>query len=137
MSETRVRNTGGLVLVGVGAIIGTLARYGLGQAWQDAAAVTLVVNLVGAFVLGWLVTVTGRVFSEERGNRLRLFLGSGLLGGFTTYSGLAVVIAQAALGEKFLWSFGYAAVTLVVGLAASLLGIWAGGLRQQRAGVTL
>ena len=125
-----------LGLVALGGAAGTLFRYGLGALWVDVASVTLAVNLAGAFGLGALVAVLGRAAarsrSGSRAERLRLLLGAGVLGGFTTYSGLATEAAQLLLGGDALSAVGYAGLTLVGGLVASLAGIWVGGLGVRR-----
>lgn len=124
----------GVWLVALGGAAGTFVRYGLGLWWADAAVTTLVVNLVGAFALGALVPMLGRLSNSTRAERLRLLLGTGVLGGFTTYSGLATLTGEALLGEQVPWALGYAGVTLVAGLMASLVGMWVGGLGARREG---
>lgn len=83
-----------LLLVVVGGALGTAVRAGLLVPWQqepkDAAALavpiaTLFINLVGAGALGLVVGVLG-----TRHPSTRAFLGTGVLGGFTTYSAFAV-----------------------------------------------
>jgi CrcB protein len=117
-----------ILLVGIGGAIGTLARYAVSvivpQAWALPLP-TLAVNLVGAFLLGVLMEALARR-GDDTGNRrmLRLLLGTGLMGGFTTYSSLAVETAQ-LFGDGRIWAaIGYAVVTVVVGLLASFAGIW-------------
>ncbi|MBP1325396.1 CrcB protein [Leucobacter exalbidus] len=132
-----------LVLVALGGALGTLARFGVGELIVGGAAATLAVNLVGAFALGVLVTLLGRrtvgahqtvpsalpgSLSPARAERLRLLLGTGLLGGFTTYSGLAAHTGELLQAGQSAAALAYAGVTLVIGLGASMLGIWVGGL---------
>jgi CrcB protein len=79
----------------------------------------LVVNAVGGFALGALVAVLGRRPSE----RARLVLGTGLLGGLTTFSGLvveAVLLAQAAAPA--------AVAYVVVAVTSLLVAAWLGSL---------
>lgn len=128
-----------LGLVVLGGAAGTLTRYGV---YVGVAAVapsmlyplgTLGVNIIGAFLLGFLVERLAR-FDDTNGRRrgLRLLLGTGVLGGFTTYSTLAVDAAGLLVDGHWGLSLGYAALTLVVGGAASLLGIsTAGGLHRE------
>jgi fluoride exporter len=85
---------------------------------------TLGINVVGAFLLGVLLEFLGD-HSPDTGwsRRVRLGLGTGGLGGFTTYSALAtdtVVLAAAYPGR----AIGYALSTVIVGGAASIAGIW-------------
>lgn len=85
-------------------------------------AVTLGINLVGSFLLGAVVGWAG-----ESRPRLRLFLGTGVVGGFTTYSAFAV---QASTVSAALPVVGVAlmALSLFGGVLAAALGLgW--GLR--------
>ena len=79
-----------LLMVGLGGAAGSVLRYWLGGLVQhrlDATgfpAGTLAVNLVGCFLVGVLSSTveTRHAFSPD----LRLLLGAGVLGGFTTFS---------------------------------------------------
>jgi CrcB protein len=78
------------VMVGSGGFLGALARYGLGgfvQRQMPGATFpygTLVVNLVGCLLIGFLagLTESRQLFTPE----LRVFGLIGVLGGFTTFS---------------------------------------------------
>lgn len=85
-----------LVWIAVFGALGSLARYGVGlaaKAWLGASFPygTLAVNLVGGFVLALIVTLalSGRV-SEE----LRLAVGVGFCGAFTTFSTFELEVQQ-------------------------------------------
>jgi CrcB protein len=85
---------------------------------------TFGINVVGAFLLGVLLEHLAD-HSPDTGwsRRIRLGLGTGGLGGFTTYSALAtetVVLAATHPGR----AIGYAVSTVIVGAAASIAGIW-------------
>jgi len=79
-----------LLMVGLGGAAGSILRYWLGGLVQHRLeatgfpAGTLAVNLLGCFAIGALsgVVETRHAFSPD----LRLLLGAGLLGGFTTFS---------------------------------------------------
>lgn len=99
-------------------MVGALARYGMGLvlphepgtwAWS-----TLVVNAVGAALLCALLT---RVADA----RLRLLLGTGLLGAFTTFSGFTVDAVLLADSRPLL-ALAYVLVGVVTLLAGGLLG---------------
>ena len=84
----------------------------------------LVVNAVGAFALAALLSVLARRPSE----RVRLLVGTGLLGGLTTFSGLvveAVLLAEAAA----LSAAAYVVVAVTTALGAAWLGGRAAGTR--------
>lgn len=108
-------------LVALGGTLGTAARLGLGMLIPDAAAGVLVANIVGALLLGML---TARLPASD----LRVFLGTGVLGGFTTYSAFAVDSVQLWASAPLL-SVGYVVVSLGVGIAAAGLGLRLGRKR--------
>lgn len=117
-----------ILLVGIGGALGTLARYGaelvIPRAWQLPWP-TLTVNLIGAFLLGVLLeALVRRGRDDGRRRAARLFIGTGFMGGFTTYSSLAVETFELLRDDRLLAAVGYGLVTLVVGLLASLLGVW-------------
>ncbi|AXT84406.1 camphor resistance protein CrcB [Aeromicrobium sp. A1-2] len=113
-------------LVAVGGAVGTLGRFGIAEA-LDADRLfplaTFVVNVVGSFALGALLAVLIVHDHSARANRLRLLLGTGLLGGFTTYSALAVETDTLLRGDHVALGLAYAVGTVVAGLLAALLGI--------------
>lgn len=81
-----------LGLVVLGGALGTAARAGLSVAFADTLGPLLVplINLLGAFALGVVTGALARVGDSPRARRIRHFVGTGMLGGFTTYSALAV-----------------------------------------------
>lgn len=99
-------------------MLGTALRVGVSGVVPDAGAVpigTLTVNLVGAFLIG-IVAVR-----LPAGGDLRLLLGTGLLGGFTTYSAFALGIQQLGLQAPVL-AAAYALLSIVTGVLAAALG---------------
>ena len=116
-----------LVLVLLGGAAGTLARRAVGLAVPPVADLplgTLVVNLVGAFVLGALLEhLAGRGRDEGRRRDLRLTFGTGFCGGFTTYSALAVDTDGLLRAGQVGPGLAYALGTVALGLVASALGV--------------
>ncbi|WP_255595752.1 CrcB family protein [Cellulomonas sp. C5510] len=132
------RRAGLALLVAVGGAAGSLGRLGLAQAlpvqhgWPVA---TLTANLVGAFLLGALLEALGRRGPETPGVlRARLALGTGVLGGFTTFSSLALeterLLADGAAGT----ALAYAGATLVGGVVCAAAGVAAVGLAARGRG---
>lgn len=104
-------------MVFAGGAIGTGLRYGLALVLPDGPLATLFVNLTGAFALGWLLGAIGR-HADPRATHRRLFLGTGLLGAYTTYS--AFVVALVAPGADALdWAAAIASLPLGVLLAGA------------------
>jgi CrcB protein len=127
-----------LLFVFLGGALGTTVRYLLTLSVPPVGGVPLItflINVSGAFVLGWLLQALALRGSDEGGRRdVRLFVGTGILGGYTTYSSLAVdtdgLIAAQSVGLSIL----YATATIVVGAAASVAGIAvASGIARRRA----
>jgi fluoride exporter len=119
--------TGLMVWVGVGALgaLGALWRFRVGAAVtarlpSDFPLGTFVVNLSGGFVLGLL---TGLSPSDDA----LLLLGTGLLGGYTTFS--TWMVEAQRLGENGEWRlvWSYLLGSMLAGLAATGLGWLAGG----------
>jgi CrcB protein len=120
-----------LGLVFAGGSVGTAARYGLSRLVLPVSGVpvgTLAVNVVGAFVLGLLLERLARTGPDDGRRRdLRLGVGTGVLGGFTTYSALATDTASLLSAGRLAGAAGYAFGTLVLGLLAAATGIWVAG----------
>ncbi|WP_295839402.1 CrcB family protein [uncultured Microbacterium sp.] len=110
-----------VVLVAVGGAVGTAVRAALTLALSADLGPALVplINVVGAFAIGILFGWRARMPHSSRRQRTQLFLGTGVLGGFTTYSALAVESADPGL----LW---WGAATVVVGTAAAWAGVLLG-----------
>jgi len=109
----------------LGGTIGTAARLAMGMLIPDAGGFPLAiitVNLSGALLIGVLAA------RLPRASELRVFLGTGILGGFTTYSAFAVGTVELAASPWL--AVLYAALTLVLGLAAAVLGLRLGRKRS-------
>lgn len=116
-----------ILLVAVGGALGTTARYavthlvGTGHLLPWA---TLVVNVSGAFLLGLLLERLSRAGPETpRRRRVRLGLGTGLLGGFTTYSALALEVHDLVGSAQAAAAIGYGVGSVLAGLAACAAGV--------------
>lgn len=114
-----------LGLVVLGGAIGTAARAGLllidAPGWSVVAVPAI--NVVGAFLLGVLTGVLARRPASPRARAARQLIGTGVLGGFTTYSTFAV---QAVDGAAVLTTV----VTVLLGVAAAAGGLALGGRRR-------
>lgn len=118
-----------LGLVMLGGAAGSLARYGAELLLGTSAGLplgTLVVNLAGAFTLGLLIEgLAQRGSGVGRRRAARLLVGTGFLGGFTTYSALGVEADGLLRDGRVGLALAYVLATVVVGLLASLAGVLA------------
>jgi CrcB protein len=115
-----------VILVGLGGLVGSLARYGLGGALNRikiGAAFpyeTLVVNAAG-----WLANGALAGLGEARGvfgGSSRAFLFVGVLGGFTTFSTFGYETFQLLRDGQA----GTAALSAALQIALGIGGVWAG-----------
>ncbi len=118
--------------VGAGGVFGSLMRYQLGLIWPTPPAafpaVTLLINVIGSLLIGIVVAVATE---HARGHPLvRPFAGTGVLGGFTTFSTFAVDgHGLFAAGQPVL------AVVYLAGTAlAAVLAAWFGLTLGRRVG---
>lgn len=115
-----------LFLVMAGGAIGAGARHLTGAAMLRLAGPhwpwgTLTVNLAGGFLMGvligWLVRHGGS------GADARLFLGVGVLGGFTTFSAFSLDLVLMLQRGAFWSAGGYAAASVVGSVVALMIGL--------------
>ena len=126
--------TASLALVAAGGCAGTLVRAALERAWPASPGhlpvTTLALNVVGALALGLLLGALG-----EGRPRLRLALGTGVLGGLTTHSTFILeshrLLTSGGDGGHPVLGAAYLVGSMVAGLVAAGLGLWlAGRLRH-------
>ena len=116
-----------LAAVAAGGAVGASGRYLVGRAVQAWAALPFPVGTLSVNVLGCLLF--GAVFvllrpESAAGVRWHLFLTTGLLGGFTTFSTFSHETTELALVGRWGPAAGYAALSLVACLAAVVVGGW-------------
>ncbi|MCT9869468.1 fluoride efflux transporter FluC [Paenarthrobacter aurescens] len=124
-------------LVAAGGVLGALARYGLGLVIPAPGAwplPTLIINLTGALALGALLEGLSRRGPDVGSRRvLRLALGTGFLGAYTTYSTLALDAVHLFAAGAAPAAAGYLLASLLGGAAATTAGIWLGAWQHRRA----
>lgn len=121
-------------LVFLGGTAGTLARFGLAEVLPAPGGLPLgilLINVGGAFALGLLLEALARRGPDGGPRRaLRLLLGTGFLGGFTTYSALAVDAVLLVTDGRAIEGVGYVALSVLLGLVATAAGIAIGYRRR-------
>lgn len=125
-----------ILLVAAGGTVGTGIREALSLRFPavDAIPYTIgMINIGGAFLLGLLLESLSRGGPDEGGRRrLRLLLGTGVMGGFTTYSTFALDTAHLFGAARPGAAIAYALVTVIVGAAATVGGIATAALVGRR-----
>jgi CrcB protein len=116
-----------LLVIGIGGFIGSIVRY-LTVKFVDERLTsvfpfgTLVVNVIGSFLLGIVYAVAAR--KAGLSETTRLFLGVGFCGGFTTFSAFALenfnLIHQRFAGTSLL----YISSSVLIGILALAAGVW-------------
>lgn len=111
-----------ILLVGLGGMIGSMLRYSMflliGN--QTFPYATLVVNIAGSFLLGMIL---GMYADGTGSNMLRLFLATGICGGFTTFSAFSFECVQMIQQQKYIIAATYTAASIVLGIAAAFAGL--------------
>ncbi|MBI5062373.1 MAG: fluoride efflux transporter CrcB [Desulfatitalea sp.] len=122
-----------LLLVMFGGSLGAASRYGVGllavKLWGPGFPWgTLVVNLVGCFLIGLLFSLADRVrlLTPE----MRLFLITGYLGALTTFSSFALETVNAGRVGLMLQPLANILMNNLGGLALTFLGLWLGSLTK-------
>ncbi|HWD84042.1 MAG TPA: CrcB family protein, partial [Kribbella sp.] len=118
--ERRAHDPVILGAIAAGGAIGAAARYLVGLGWPAPAGgfpvSTLIINVVGCGLIGILMVLVTDVLTQQR--LLRPFLGTGVLGGFTTFSTYAVDIQHLVSGRHAGTALLYLATTIVGALLA-------------------
>ena len=114
-----------VMLVGIGSFIGGIFRYLLSDFVQTKFLFsfptgTILVNILGSFLIGVIFGLS------ERGNismETRLFLATGILGGFTTFSAFSNETVQMMRDGQFIISSGYVLSSVIFSLLATFIGL--------------
>jgi fluoride exporter len=116
-----------LLLVMAGGAIGAglrflVGRFTLHQFGPGFPLGTLTVNLAGGLAMGLLVGLLARFGSGGEG--WRLFVGVGILGGFTTFSAFSLEVTNMIERGAIGLAAGYALVSVIASVAALFAGLW-------------
>jgi CrcB protein len=114
------------LLVALGGGIGAMGRHGLSQLTMRAFGPgfpvgTLAANVLGGLLMGLLV---GWLATKDGGHNLRLLLGVGLLGGFTTFSAFSLQAFIMLEKGRYGALAAYVGGSVVLAIAAIALGLY-------------
>ena len=117
--------------VAIGGGVGAALRYHTGNAVTRMAGPhetfpwgTLAINVVGSLAMGVLLGWLARsALAAQTNETLRLALGLGLLGGFTTFSAFSAEMVTLVHRGFLLQALGYGSASVIAGMAAFLIGL--------------
>ncbi|MEV5708923.1 CrcB family protein [Actinoallomurus sp. NPDC052274] len=119
-----------IAVIAAGGAVGTTARYGAGLIWPTASGgfpwTTLVINAAGCAIIGVFMVLISEVWATHR--LLRFFIGTGVLGGFTTFSTYAIEATRLLQGGRARTGLVYLVLTVLVALGA----VWAAAVTTRR-----
>ncbi len=112
-------------LIVIGGMAGTAVRATL-EAWFPAAVgqwpwATFWINISGSLLLGVLLETLAAFDDAGWRRSVRLGVGTGFFGGYTTYSSFSVETVALLRGGDWLGGIGYAVFSVAIGILAALL----------------
>ncbi|GGG20353.1 fluoride efflux transporter CrcB [Pontibacter amylolyticus] len=115
-----------LLAIGAGSFIGGTCRYLLSQFIQARSTIpfpfaTLTVNIIGCLLIG---VVFGLGAKGGITPDWRLFLATGILGGFTTFSAFSYETVHMLQNGQVSSAIAYVLASVLLGLLATFVGIW-------------
>ncbi len=110
------------LLVGLGGCIGSMMRYATWYFFRSTTfpAATLLVNIAGSLVIGIVIGLSIKDVDFSQG--WKLFLATGICGGFTTFSAFSIENLQMLQNSKYFLSLAYICSSIIFGIAAAWLG---------------
>lgn len=113
-----------ILLIGTGSFIGGVLRYGLSQFIQTKFLSTfpfgtLGVNILGCFAIGLVFGLSERTNMSPE---MRLFLATGICGGFTTFSAFSNETFSLMRDGQLLYASAYITSSVLFGLLATFFG---------------
>ena len=116
-----------LCLVGLGSFVGGALRYLISTWMKNACSQgfpwgTLMVNLVGCFLIGMIYALFSRYSSTS--HPWYLLLTTGLCGGFTTFSTFANESLQMLQNSQWGGFITYVSISVIAGICLTALGYW-------------
>lgn len=113
-----------VLLVGMGGAIGSMLRYGCSILINSRTFPwsTLLINITGCFFIGLIFAFSLRDMHFL--NNWKLFLATGICGGFTTFSAFSLENMSLLQSGKPGLAFLYIALSILLGIGASFLGYY-------------
>mgnify|MGYP003462343289 FL=1 len=111
-----------LLLVGLGGAIGSMLRYA-GSVLISSKTfpyATLTVNIIGSFIIGIIFAIS--IKEEVLFNNWKLFLATGICGGFTTFSAFSLENMSLLQSGKYGMAVAYVCLSILLGIGATFSG---------------
>jgi len=115
-----------MFLVFIGGGLGSVMRYALSHVINKSTTSpfpfgTFVVNVIGCFLIGFIMFYSARF--GDRAEQWRFFLATGLCGGFTTFSAFSLENVQLLDDQRILLFFVYIIGSVAIGVLATYFGL--------------
>lgn len=117
------------IAIGIGGMIGATGRYGLSLLFYNNSFPfgTLIANLAGCFLLSFLMHHA--IWKKQLPSWLITAFGTGMIGGFTTFSTFAIETIE-LWNSSFFLAFVYVMISIFGGLAFSFFGYRVAGRKR-------
>lgn len=111
-----------LLLAGLGGCIGSMMRMAVYLLLKSTAFpfATFIINIAGSLLIGIIIGIS--VNNQSFNNNWRIFLATGICGGFTTFSAFSFENIELMQQGKFALSLLYITGSVVIGIAAAWIG---------------
>lgn len=111
-----------VLIVGLGGALGTMCRYVLSVVWKQGTFpfTTLLINVMGSLVIGIVFALNEK--NNFISNDMKLFLATGICGGFTTFSTFSVENVMLLKAGNYWMAMCYILTSIVACLLATFIG---------------
>lgn len=116
-----------ILAIALGGALGSVLRYGVNVGAVKALGLnfpwgTLIVNVAGSFVIGLMTAIFAGYWKPSP--EMRVFIITGFLGGFTTFSAFSLDVATLWQAEDLPQALGYALASVVLSIGALFLALY-------------
>lgn len=117
------------LLVGIGGGIGSILRWAVGKLVKEQyhgkfPLGTFIINISGAFVIGYLSRYFMIAWDDRFGSFLHAAILTGLLGGYTTFSSMQLDALKLTQTKDQMMAIAYLSLSVIAGLGAAFLGAY-------------
>ena len=111
-----------LIIAGLGGAIGTIMRFGIYLLFKTSLFpyATLIINIIGSLMIGMVIGISLK--DEVFSNNWKIFLATGICGGFTTFSAFSMENLTMIQQSRYLLSLVYIVGSVTAGIVATWVG---------------